>query len=448
MVKIGIEIHVQLNTESKLLCDCKTSGNEEPNTRTCEICTGQPGSKPTMNEEAFMQTIKTGLALNCKINSKTYFSRKNYFYPDLSKNIQVSQYEVPIAEKGNLDNIRIRRIHLEEDPGALIHKKSYCLVDYNRSGIPLIEIVTEPDFTSAEDVRIFLRKLITILGYLKIYTRRSEASMKADVNISTNDERVEVKNITGLKEIQRAIEYEILRQDKEPVKQRETRGWDADKGVTTLQRIKESEDDYGYITESDLPVFEISSSLLNKIKEEIPELPDVKIENYVKKYKIEKADAEALAYDLKFAELFEYCIREADPVLVARWLRRDLIRQLNLNKKTIEDVNLKKEYVLELMLLIQEKKVTDNMAKEILIKLMTESFSPKKYVEDSGLTMESDTSKVEEFCTIVLKENLKAVEDLKKGEEKALNFLVGKVMQISKKTANPDVIRKILKKLI
>ena len=242
-LKIGLEVHTQLNTKSKIFCSCPTSGEENPNTRVCEICTGMPGSKPVLNKEALHQTIKVALALNCKVSQEIFFSRKNYFYPDLAKNYQISQYEIPIGTNGRLENIRIRRIHLEEDPGALIHRGDTTLIDYNRSGIPLIEIVTEPDFKSPNEVRLFLKKLITILEYLSIYTRKSEATMKADANISTTGEKVEIKNVTGLKEIERALEYEAIRQEKDPAKQQETRGWNPEKGITFLQRTKEEESD-------------------------------------------------------------------------------------------------------------------------------------------------------------------------------------------------------------
>src|SRR3989338_7191789 len=247
-MKIGIEAHIQLLTcNSKIFCSCPTSGSENPNTIICPTCLGLPGAKPVLNKEALHQAVKVALAINCSIPKETFFSRKSYFFPDLPKSYQISQYEIPIGINGKLENIRIKRVHLEEDPGALIHKGSITLIDYNRSGIPLIEIVTEPDFKSPNEVRLFLRKLITILEYLNIYTRKSEATMKADANISTSGEKVEIKNITGLKEIERALEYEAIRQEKEPANQQETRGWNSEKGITFLQRTKEEESDYGYI---------------------------------------------------------------------------------------------------------------------------------------------------------------------------------------------------------
>ena len=272
-----------------------------------------PGSKPVLNLEALKQGIKVALALNCKISPETFFSRKSYFYPDMTKNYQITQYEEPFATNGKLENIKLKRIHLEEDPGALIHKRSYTLIDYNRSGIPLIEIVTEPDFKSPNEVRLFLRKLTTILEYLGVYTRKSEATMKADANISSGGEKVEIKNITGLKEIERALSYETKRQREETIKIQETRGWDANKGKTYLMRTKESEEDYGYLHDPDLVKIEISKDLIKQLKESIPELSDERIKRFKKQYKLKQEDAEVLTSEIKLAEIFEEVAKKVDP---------------------------------------------------------------------------------------------------------------------------------------
>src|SRR3990167_7743751 len=292
--RCGIEAHIQLSTRSKTFCSCPTSGSENPNTLVCPTCIGLPGSKPVLNKEAITQAIKVALALDCTISKETFFSRKNYFYPDLAKDYQISQYEIPIGTNRNLDGIRIRRVHLEEDPGALIHKENTCLIDYNRSGIPLIEIVTEPDFKSPNEVRLFLRNLITMLGYLNVYSRKNEATMKADANISTVGAKVEIKNITGLREIERALEYEAGIQEREPSKKQETKRWDSESQKTTIMRTKETEDDYGYIMDSDLPKFEISKELISQLKSEIPELGLEKTSRFQKQYKLKKEDSEIL----------------------------------------------------------------------------------------------------------------------------------------------------------
>ena len=459
MLKIGIECHVQLLTSSKLFCSCPTRGNEGPNTRVCPTCLGHPGAKPVLNKKAVYDGIKIALALNCRLPKEFYFSRKGYFYPDLPSNYQRTQYEISLAGEGYMNiearKIRVRRINLEEDPGRLVHpgkdisKASYVLIDYNRAGIPLCEIVTDPDFTTTREVRIFLQRMSIILeNYLKVFDSSLEGSLRVDANISTQGARVEIKNITSFKDVEDALNYEIKRQGSNLPEIQETRGWDSVKKATYLLRTKETEEDYGYIFENDLVKTEITQDMINEIGKEIPELAFNKVNRYIEIYKIDKEDAEVIAHDPKFAELFEYCAEKVDPVLAARWLRRDLMRQLNLANKKIEEVNLNKWYVLELMLLLQERKITDNTAKEILIKLMEKPFSPKEYIEKSKLVMESDVDKIEEICLKVIKENKNAVDDYRKGEEKAFNFLVGKVMSLTRKTANPDLVKRILEKLI
>ena len=447
-MKIGMEIHLQLNTNSKLLCGCPTSGDENPNTRVCEICGGFPGAKPVLNKEAINQTIKVALALGCKINKETLFSRKNYFYVDVPRNFQITQYEIPIGTKGKLENINIRRIHLEEDPGALIHKGNITLIDYNRSGIPLIEIVTEPDFTSPKQVRLFLRKLITILEYLNIYNRKSESSLKADANISTTGEKVEIKNITGLKEIERALDYEAQRQSSEPATQQETRGWNPQKSLTFLQRTKESENDYGYITEPDLPQITLSSNLLKDLKKQIPELSLNKIERFKNIYLLPPEDAETLASEKTLAELFEQVAEKIDPKLAAKWLRRDLLKVLHYNKKELKDIKIEAQHIIELLSLLQENKINDSTAKELLIKLIEKPFSPLKHVQKEKLTMIKSSDEIESMCQEVIDKNKEVVNSLKSGKTEALNYLTGQVMRISKGKANPKEVQKILKKLI
>ena len=267
-------------------------------------------------------------------------------------------------------------------------------------------------------------------------------------NISTHVARVDIKNITSFKDVEDALNYEIKRQGSDLPEIQETRGWDSIKKATYLLRTKETDEDYGFIFENDLVKTEITQEMIDEISRDIPVWAFNKVNRYTEIYKIDKEDAEVLAHDPKFADLFEYCAEKVDPVLVAGWLRRDLMRQLNLINKKIEEINLNKEHVLELMLLLQERKITDNTAKEILIKLMERSFSPKEYVERSKLIMESDVDKIESICLKVIKENKSAVEDYKKGEEKAFNFLVGKVMGLTRKTANPDLVKGILERLI
>ena len=448
-LKIGIEVHVQLNTKSKLFCSCSNLGSDEPNSRTCATCLGHPGSKPILNKEAFEKAIKVAIALGCKINNKTFFSRKSYFYPDLAKNFQISQYEIPVGLDGKFEGIGIRRLHLEEDPAALIHKGNTCLIDYNRSGTPLIEIVTEPDFKSPNDVRLFLRKMITMLTYLDVYYRKEESTLKADANISVHGERVEIKNINGLKEIERALEYEAKRQETELQEQQETRGWDSEKGKTYSMRVKESEDDYGYIFEPDLPLFEISKELMEKLKKEIPELGADKSKRYRKDYKLDEQTAEVISNDINLAELYEYTIEKGIKAeLAAKWLRRDLLGFLSYDDKELKDVSLNQDSIVDLLKLIQENKITDEVARKLLLDLIKEDFDVKKRVKKEKLEIIFDEGILEKACREVIKENSDAVEKVKKGDEKVLNFLMGHVMKKTKGVGRPDVIIRILKRLI
>lgn len=448
MTKIGIEAHIQLSTRTKVFCSCPTSGDENPNTRTCEICVGMPGSKPVLNKEVLHQAIKVALALNCEIAKETFFSRKSYFYPDLAKNYQITQYEFPIGTKGKLENIHIKRLHLEEDPGALVHKGNITLIDYNRSGIPLIEVVTEPDFKSPQEVRLFLRKLITMLEYLGIYSRTSEASLKADANISTTGEKVEIKNITGLKEIQRALEYESARQESEPAKIQETRGWNPEKGITFPMRTKEFEEDYGYVADPDLPKIELSASLINELKKQIPELSLDKISRFKKTYNLLDEDAETLASEKLLADLFEQVASKIDPQLAARWLRRDLLKVLHYNKKSLKEVQIDAQHIIELLDLLQQNKINDATAKDLLIKLIENPFSPKKYVEKEKLTMIESSEELETLCQDVIKNNPDVVDSYKAGKKESIHYLTGQVMRLSKGKANPKQVQKILKTLI
>ena len=444
-VIIGLEIHAELSTKTKLFCGCPTKGNEEPNSRTCPICLGHPGSKPVLNKKVVEFVLKLGLALNCEISPELIFSRKSYFYPDMAKNYQITQYEIPLGKNGKLKlsggkEIGITRVHMEEDPASLIHpagmqQSSYVLVDYNRSGNPLLEIVTKPELESAEEARDFMKQLITTLGYLKIFDI-SNGIIKADANISIRESdytRVEIKNITGFKEIERALNYETARQ-KSSVEEgksieQETRSWDSEKGVTFLLRKKETEDDYGYILDPDLVKTEITGELADEIKREMPELAHDKVKKFITKHKIKKEDAEILAAEKELAELFEKVAEEIDPLLAAKWLRRELVRVLNYNKKGIHETEMNEKHMIQLLKLIENKKITENVAQKLLEKLIEKPFDVNEYVKKEKLEAVSDSGELEKYCKEAIKENPQAVEDYKNGEEKALNFIVGSVMQ-------------------
>ena len=461
---IGLEIHAELNTKTKLFCSCPTKGSDEPNTRTCEICLGMPGSKPVLNKKAVEFALKLCLALNCEISPELVFSRKSYFYPDMSKNYQTSQYEVPLGKKGNLKlkngkEIGITRVHMEEDPASLIHPaglkdSQYVLVDYNRSGNPLAEIVTEPDLTSPDEARDFMKQLITVLDYLEIFDINSGV-IKADANVSIKESdytRVEIKNITGFKEIERALAYEVNRQKQESKHHKkidqETRAWDSENGITFSLRKKETEEDYGYIIDTDLTLVEITEKWVKEIKKDMPELAQDKVKKFVEKNKIKKEDAEILAAEKELAEMFEKVAEEINPILAAKWLRRELIRVLNYNKKELHEVEINENHMIDLLKLVEQKKITDNVAAKILEKLIEKPFDIKEYVKKEGLEAVSDVSELEKFCREAIKENPKAVEDYKKGETKALNFIVGKIMQKTRGKATPKEVNDILIRLI
>lgn len=471
-IVIGLEIHVELDTDSKLFCSCPTKA-EEPNTATCEICLGMPGSKPVVNKKAIEYALRLGLALNCKIAPELIFSRKVYFYPDMSKNYQITQYEIPIASNGfielsNGNKIGITRAHLEEDPASLVHQGSmetskFVLVDYNRSGRPLCEIVTEPEINSPEDAREFMRQLITILQSLKIFNIKTRI-IKADANVSVKESgytRVEIKNITGFKEMERALIHEIERQKKEIAEGnkivQETRGWDAQQGITRSLRTKETEEDYGYIFDPDLVRIDITKEMTDKEKTQIPELPNQKLKRYVEKLKINKTDAQVISSDFILSEMFDRLVKNnVDAGLSSDWIRRELPRVANYNKKEVEDLlnedNFEK-YFIEIIELLSNKKITARVAKDVLNTMTSQVLihgpfeSPKDYVKKEGLGAVSDSGEIKKFCEEAIKENPQAVEDYKKGGEKSINFLVGQVMKKSKGKASPDEVKKILQDL-
>jgi aspartyl-tRNA(Asn)/glutamyl-tRNA(Gln) amidotransferase subunit B len=463
-VVIGLEIHAELNTETKLFCSCPRGKSDEPNTRTCPVCLGHPGSKPVVNKKAIEYAIKLCLALGCRISPEIVFSRKSYFYPDMAKNFQISQYEVPLGQGGKLKlkngaEIGIVRVHLEEDPASLVHPKgmkesAYVLVDYNRSGNPLVEIVTRPELESPEDARDFMKQLITVLTYLEIFDENS-GIIKADANVSVKESgyvRAEVKNITGFKEIERALFYEVERQKKELSEGKrivqETRAWDSQRGVTFTLRTKEAEEDYGYIVEPDLTKIEISRGWVSKLEEEMPELAQDKAAKFVSKHKIKKADAEVLAAEKELAELFEKVAEKINPMLAAKWLRRELARVLNYNKKTLKDIEVDEKQIIALLSLIEKKEITETTGQKLMERLIERPFDIRQVVKREKLSIVSDAAQLEKYCKEAVKENQKAVEEYKAGKEKAIHFIVGKVMAKTRGKADPKEVNKIIKRLI
>ena len=455
--KIGLEIHLQLNVASKLFCSCSTEPNK-PNTSLCATCLGFPGSKPVINKKVIELAIKLGLALNCIIQKENFFSRKTYFYPDMSKNFQITQYEFPLCLNGHVRYkdkvIRIKRIHIEEDPASIQYPKTisdseYCLIDYNRSGVPLCEIVTEPDLTSAEEAREFLEYLVSIIDYLDIYDSK-KFTIRVDANVSLpGTKRVEIKNITGFKAVEKAIGFEILRQKgklrrNEEFKQ-ETMHYDAVSNKVIPLREKEFEEDYGYIFDPDLPKLVIEEKTIKKIKEEIPELPTEKIERLIKEYKINEQTASVLVLEKEICDLFEESVKKINKDLTIRLITGTLKKVLNYNGLKLRESKLTKYNFIELLKMIEKNELTVRMGDLLLRKLVHSKKNIKYLVNELGFTKVENLDKI---LIKVLDKNKKAVEEYKKGNSKALHFLIGQVLRESKDKADARTIEiEILKKV-
>ncbi len=503
--KIGIECHLQLDTSSKLFCGCPTKGEdrgeEVPNSRTCPICLGHPGSRPVLNKKALDYGIKLALALDCTLSRELVFSRKTYFYPDMAKNFQITQFEIPLGSKGSIrlkdgKKITLQRIHLEEDPAALYHdggngsgmKGATCsLIDYNRSGIPLCEIVTDPCLSSPAEAREFLKELLRIVKYLSIYDENNGV-LKADLNISIpGHPRAEIKNVSGFKDAEKALNYELVRQrmavkaamaakmagsnaasadvrgeaagGKTALRKgkaggkageywgllQETRAWDGSRTISL--RSKETEADYGYIIEPDLPVADITEELLAMVRKEVPELAHQRAERYIKEHKLEKDDAEVMAMELELAELFEKVAREIEPRLAAKWLRRELLRVLNYNKKSLKQVALDQKHLIELLSMVESGEISETTGQKLMEKLVEGPFSPRELVKKWGLAQVTSELEIKDACAKVVQENKKAVADYKSGNEKSFHFLVGQVMKATKGRASPGAVNKALREL-
>lgn len=450
MVKVGLEIHGYLSTREKLFCSCLSEHGAKyssPNTNICPICTGQPGAKPMPpNKEAIDKLIQISLILKCKINKRLKWWRKHYDWPDLPKGYQSTisgPYAVPNGENGNFLGIRIRECHLEEDPASWNPETGE--IDYNRSGSPLVEIVTEPDFNSSEQVISWLKKLIITLDYIKAIDKR--AGIKCDVNVSIkNGKKIEIKNINSLKNIKNAIESEIKRQEKNLPKSEETRRFDEMKNKTVLMRTKENSEDYRFILDPDLSDIIIEDSRVEKIEQSLPETPIEKLNNLIKKYNINKKQAEILIKSLENVEFFEKVIKKVPVKLALYWMNVELLGVLNHNNKTLEDVNIKPEHFIELLKLVENKKITELKAKEILRKFIPNSFSPKDFALENKKI--SDLKEIEKIAKEVINKNKKAVNDYKSGKKESINFLIGQLMKETNKRADYKVSKDVLIKLL
>jgi aspartyl-tRNA(Asn)/glutamyl-tRNA(Gln) amidotransferase subunit B len=454
---IGLEIHAELKTRTKMFCDSINNPEEKhPNVNVCPICMGHPGCLPVMNKKAIESVIRVGLAVGGDIAKLTKFDRKNYFYPDLPKGYQISQYDMPLVTGGMLEGVRIRRIHLEEDTGTLGHDtEGKSLVDYNRAGVPLMELVTEPDIESAEQAVRFAKSLQRILRYLDVSNANMEkGEMRVEVNISLNmGTKVELKNINSFRTVEAATAYEIKRQadainSGEELKQ-ETRGWDESKKITFSQRLKENAHDYRYFPEPDLPAFETKEFGIEKLRAELPELPDAKKERFASEYNLSNTQAEFLVEDKNLADYFEAAISELkeltpDPeiVLLYNYLSSDLQGLLKVNGVDISETKVNPEKLASLVALIIGKKITSRQAKDILLKVFDTGENPEDLVGEGAVEGDGLFSFVKE----AIAENPNAVADYKKGKTTSIQFLIGQVMKKTKGAARPDELKVILEK--
>ena len=458
-VMIGLETHVQLNTNTKLFCGCPNEEAENSNSNVCPICLGHPGSKPKLNEGVIRRAIKVSEALQLDIEKDFNFSRKTYFYPDMSKNYQITQYELPVGTDGKLEikiqdqekQIGIQRLHIEEDPAKLEHEggsvddSEYTLVDYNRAGTPLLEIVTKPDLRSPEEARQYLQSLVKVLEYLGIYSSDSDFTIKSDANISIQGgERVEVKNITGTKGIQQALSYEITRQRQLKKRGREitqqTRSYDSGQDVTVEMREKETEADYGYIFDPDLTWQQITQKYQKQVKEEIPELPREKAERFQQEYGLDSKLVESLVRDKEIADTYEELAQGHDTQLVASWMTGELRKVLNYNDINFENSKITKAKLEYLINLLEDEKITDRNGEKLLREITVKDIKPEDYVEENDL-LKAEDDEVQQIIREILDENEEAVQDYREGKDEAINYLVGQVMQKSQGKADPGTAR-------
>jgi len=468
-VKIGLEIHCQLTSlKTKLFCGCSSDyRNKEPNSCTCPVCLGLPGSLPVLNKKALEHVIMISLALNSKISKEFLFYRKNYFYPDLPKNFQISQWDragaVLLATGGYVDitvdhrrkRIGIRNIHLEEDPARIAYTGSistspYALVDYNRSGIALVEIVTEPDLSSPKEARLFLKKLRSILEHLGVSDGSLEGAMRCDANISlAGGKRVEIKNISSFKEVERALNFEILRQrallEKGEKVVRETRHWDEVGRVTISLRVKETEQDYRYFPEPDIVPIIIHDEQIQLIKEKMPELPDARRERFIKQYELPEYDASVLTSSKALADFFEECVKlYPNSKVISNWIMSDYLRALHDLGVDVEDAKMSPSYLVEMIRLIDDGTISGKIAKKLLPEMTKSGKSPTQIVREAGLTRIASGAVIEQVVNKVFNEHPSAVRDALM-DEKAINFLVGQLMKLTAGRADPVLANKIVR---
>ncbi len=466
-IVIGLEVHAELSTKSKIYCSCTTQFGGEPNTHCCPICTGMPGVLPVLNKSVVEYAVKAGLSTGCEIAGFSKQDRKNYFYPDLPKAYQTSQYDLPLCKGGRIDievdgvkkTIGITRIHIEEDAGKLIHDEweTGTLVDYNRCGVPLIEIVSEPDIRSAEEAKAYFGNLKAILEYIEVSDcKMQEGSLRADVNLSVRPvgqkefgTRTEMKNLNSFRSIVRAIEAETQRQISEIESGgtiiQETRRWDDAKGMSYAMRSKEEAHDYRYFPEPDLVPIIVDDEWRDRIKVSIPELPEARKARYINEFGLPEYDASLLTSSKYMADFFEEAAKKANPKLVSNWLMGDLSRILNEKGMEPSEIPFPASYLAGMIGLIEKGTISGTIAKKVFDKMFATGKDPAVIVKEEGLEVVSDEGALVAIVKKILEANPQSVADFKAGKEKAIGFLVGQAMKESRGKANPQIINKILK---
>ncbi|WP_096201802.1 Asp-tRNA(Asn)/Glu-tRNA(Gln) amidotransferase subunit GatB [Bacillus sp. FJAT-45350] len=464
---IGLEVHVELKTKSKIFCGCSTEFGAPPNTHTCPICLGHPGVLPVLNKQAVEYGMRASMALNCQIAEETVFDRKNYFYPDSPKAYQISQLDKPIGEHGSIEievdgekkTIGITRIHLEEDAGKLTHSEygDYSLVDFNRVGTPLIEIVSEPDLRSPEEAYAYLEKLKAILEYTEVSDCKMEqGSLRCDANISLRPvgqeefgTKTELKNLNSFAHVKKGLAYEQIRQEREllegQVLAQETRRWDDVKNETLLMRVKEGADDYRYFPDPDLVGTVIDEEWKERVRAEIPELPDQRKARYAGELGLSDYDAGVITASKALADFFEEALsHKAEPKQVANWVMGDMSAYLNANNKEIGEVPLTSESLAKMISLIEKGTISSKIAKTVFKELIENGGDPETIVKEKGLVQISDEGELLKIVNEALDNNPQSVTDFKEGKEKAVGFLVGQVMKATKGKANPPLVNKLI----
>ncbi len=469
-VIIGLEVHVELHTKSKLFCSCPNSFSPHPNTNVCEVCLGFPGAFPLLNSYAVEQALKASLALNCEIALYSWFDRKNYFYPDIPKGYQISQYFTPLGsngfmeiegQDGEIKRVRITRVHMEEDAGKLVHAPTgdYSLVDFNRAGVPLIEIVSEPDLRSSLEARRYLENLKSMLQYAGVSDcKMEEGSLRCDANISlrlpgstTLGAKTELKNMNSFKAVEKALDFEINRQasllDRDEGVIPQTRRWDEENLETIAMRGKLKAHDYRCFVDAELAPLAITEKKVEKTRAILPEFAPQRVERYVGEYGLPRYDAEVITATPTLSDYFESCVKAyPHPKTISNWMMGDYMALLNARGIEPHEVEFPPSYLVELLTLIDDGSISGKIAKDVLEKSFQTGKPPRRVVEEEGLQQISDEGQIEDIVRKVIAENPSSVQDYKSGKKKALGFLVGQVMKATAGKANPQAVNEVLKK--